>query len=255
MLAPESLARTYDPPKYADPAEQLADYQRVLAYQARNPDHGRTRIGQRFELPPSRVRGWINGGMPDAVRGVKTARDHGWLDATLDSHMGDGFAILAVATYACGGINSNHWPAWNPAHPAIATLVRHALVVLGVGSTTRHAEDAGRPTEIIPGANAAVLGRVLRALGVPRDFSHIASLPDWIFECARGTRQAGGLVFACERTVAHDHSDVLIVQMRQRGPEYRAGVARLMRTLTDEEIRIGETTISIMPAARTQLPL
>jgi len=76
----QALARTYSDREYPDPWEKVLDYRRVQAYAAEHPKHGRTRVGNALDLPPSRVRGWLNDGMPDPVRGIQTAIDHGWLD-------------------------------------------------------------------------------------------------------------------------------------------------------------------------------
>ncbi|WP_277552286.1 hypothetical protein [Halobaculum limi] len=255
MLTPDSLARTYNPESYADPTDQLADFERVREYASHNPDHGRVRVGNTLDLPPSRVRAWINGGKPDAARGVETAREQDWIDTEPNTATGDAFAVLAAATYACGGINANHVPAWTSETSATRLLITHALSTLGVGHRTRHEADSERPTEIVPSEDASVLGRALQAIGVPRDFSQVDSLPTLFGKCSLATQQTCGLVWVIERGAEHTHSDILTLQMPNRGRDFREGVAMLVRTLVGDGVSIGETTISIAPQARARLPL
>jgi len=53
--------------------EKVEDYQRVQKYAAEHQDAGRTAVGNALELPPGRVRGWLDGAKPDPVRGIETA--------------------------------------------------------------------------------------------------------------------------------------------------------------------------------------
>lgn len=56
FLTPSNLAQTYNPPSYPDPADLLNDYDRVMDYASKHPEHGRTRVEKSLGLPPSRVR-------------------------------------------------------------------------------------------------------------------------------------------------------------------------------------------------------
>ena len=253
MLRPESLARTYKPRSYPDPAEQLTDYQRVREYVSKHPDHGRNRVGSALDLPPGRVRGWMKDVKPDAVRGVETARDHGWIDASPESRLGDALAVLTAATYACGSVGKD-WqlPAWNPETGVVESLVVHALDLLGVGHTTRHADDRERPTEIVAARDASILGRSLRALGVPQEFGYVDSLPEWLYDCTTDTRRTLALVWACERAVSHDGKDTLVIQAQSRGEFYRRTVAGLVREIVDGAVNATEQNVVISAeAART----
>lgn len=67
------LARTCTHPSYDDPYDAVLDYQRVQTIAADNPDKGAAAIATIVELPRSRIRPWLDGGMPDPVRAIATA--------------------------------------------------------------------------------------------------------------------------------------------------------------------------------------
>lgn len=255
LVDAKALARTYQPRSYPDPAEQLDDYQRVREYVSKHPDHGRNRVGSALDLPPGRVRSWLDGAKPDAVRAVETARDHAWLDAAPNSSVGDALAVIAAATYACGSIDGHGFiPAWNPETAVVESLVIHVLDVLGVGHTTRHADDPERPTEIVAARDAPVLGRALRALGVPQEFTYVSSLPDWLYDCSTGTRRTCGLVWVCERATSHQGKGTLVIQGQSRGEFYRRTVAALLREIADGPVNATEQNVVISAEAARTLP-
>ncbi|QZX99790.1 hypothetical protein [Halobaculum rubrum] len=252
----QSLARTYNPQSYPDPANLLEDYDRVMEYASKHPDHGRTRVGTALELPPSRVRTWIEGGKPDAVHAVETARELGWLDATLQDAIGDACAVLAAGIYTCGSIDNDRIvPAWNPSTRIARQLIIHGLEVVGTGYSLRHAGESDRPTEIIPATNASVFGRVLVCLGIPQgDFTMVKSLPNWFDQLSTGTRRTLALLWVCERATAQDDKDTLMIQGRYRGEFYRRTVADLIREIVDGAVTATEQNVVISAAAARTLP-
>jgi len=257
LVDAQAFAYTYSPPSYPDPTTLLDDYERVMEYASKHPDHGRTRVGRAVELPPSRVRTWIEGGKPDAVRGVETAREHGWLDATLHGPVGDAFAVLAAGIYTCGSIDSDRIvPAWNPSTKIASHLITHALDVVGTGFRLRHGSATERPTEIIPATDASVFGRILVSLGVPQgDFTMVESLPDWVDQAATSTRQTLALLWICERATVHQHKDTLVIQAKSRGTLYQRTVASLIREIVDGTVTSTDQNVVISAAAARTLPL
>ena len=79
------LARTYNHPSYDDPWEVVEDYQQVQTYTARHPDAGSSAVGQALNLPRGRVRPWLDGAMPDAMRALDTCWTRGWLPDDWDA--------------------------------------------------------------------------------------------------------------------------------------------------------------------------
>lgn len=256
LVDDQELARTYNPPAYPDPATLLDDYDRTIAYASKHPDHGRTRVGRAVDLPPGRVRAWINGSKPDAVHGVETAREHGWLDATLQDPIGDAIAVLAAGIYTCGSIDSDRIvPAWNPSTQITSQLIIHALEVVGTGFARRHEGASKRPTEIVPATDASVFGRVLVSLGVPNeDFSMVESLPDWVEQAADATRRTLALLWVCERATVHENKDTLVIQGQSRGKFYQRTVASLIREIVGGPVNVTEHNVVISAAAARTLP-
>ena len=251
----EALARTYSPPSYSDPTTLLDDYARVMEYASKHPDHGRTRVGKAVELPPGRVRTWINGGKPDAVHGVETARESGWLDATLHDPVGDAIAVLAAGIYTCGSIDTDQFvPAWSPSTVNTGQLMTHALDVVDTGYRRRHAGESERPTEIIPATDASVFGRVLVSLSVPQsDFTMVESLPSWVEQAPTSTRRTLALLWICERATAHQDKATLVIQAKSRGISYRRTVASLVREIVDGTVNVTDQNIVISAAAARTL--
>lgn len=166
------LAWTYSDREYPDPWQKVLDYRRVRAYAADHPEHGRTRVGNALDRPPERVRGRLDGGMPDPVRGIQTAIDHGWLDpgaATLDPGAATTAAFVAHLTHliAGGSINDRFVPAITVDDSVTIGEARSGFNSLNVDILTRNAEVDNRATEAIPAADASVFGRCLVAIGAP----------------------------------------------------------------------------------------
>ena len=80
MLAtPPELARTYDLPSYIDPWDLIRDYQRVIEYTGANPNKGSTAVANALNHLRLCIRPWLDGSVPDAVRGIQFAERKDWL--------------------------------------------------------------------------------------------------------------------------------------------------------------------------------
>lgn len=228
-----------------------------MEYASKHPDHGRIRVGKAVDIPPSRVRAWINGSKPNAVRGVETAREHGWLDTTLHDAIGDAIAVLAAGIYTCGSIDSGRLvPAWNPSTQIASQLITHALGTVETGGKLRHDDTTTRTTEIIPATDASIFGRVLVSLGVPHgDFTMVESLPDWVEQASNATRQTLALLWVCERATVHENKDTLVIQGQSRGEFYQQAVATLIREIVGGPVNVTGQNVVISAAAARTLPI
>lgn len=252
MLSAADLARTYDTPGYADPAEVLDDYQRVLEYTAEHPAHGRVRVGNALDLPPGRVRGWMNDRIPDAVRGVQFAEKRGWIDTQPDEEIGQALCILLMGIFACGSITDHYEPLWAVSKPESDSLLWQSLRRLGLETRRNHVEDE-RPTELVPSEGATILGRALLALGAPmgdKTAESVPPLPDFILEAGEKTRRQCAEVLLHERGTAFEDKDTLQIQSRNRSREYKDSIAKLFRSLTDANISVGTNVVVSAEAAR-----
>lgn len=74
----------------------------MIEFKATHPDAGRTYVGRALDLPPERVRGWINDGISDPVRGLNTAINNHWI--TPDHNRFRALNTLVAWIYSGGSI-------------------------------------------------------------------------------------------------------------------------------------------------------
>ncbi|WP_435064866.1 hypothetical protein [Halobaculum sp. EA56] len=256
IVSETDLARTYNHPSYADAADVVADYERVQRYASHHPDHGRTRVGSALDLPPSRVRGWLGDGKPDAVRGIEAAREYGWFDIAPASQAGSNFAVAVAGIYTCGGISAGTYgPSWNPSTPEVRTRLEDALGHLGVGVTTRHERDPDRPTEVVPERDAVLFGRVLAGAGVHVGHaSSVGPLPEWIESLPEATKALLGRIWIHERATKDPERTTVKLQMRSRTRSFKEHVAALVEHATGGSVTVTEQNIIIPAATAEQSP-
>jgi hypothetical protein len=254
MFSDEELARTYDPVGYTDAVEQVTDYNNVQRYVGQHPDAGRVRVGNAFDLPPERVRGWMNDKRPDTVRGIGTARQHGWLDLDPDTNQGRRFAELAVGVIASGSIQQGNWQvAWAPETAEADHRLWRALDEHGVSPRRRHADDRDRPTELLPGVDGSVLARCLHTAGAPVGDTNersLTALPDWLLDADEQTRQRCAVLVLLERAMTQQSKDTVQFRGQNRSLAYRRSLARLFRSLVDGEVSVGENVVLSADAVR-----
>jgi len=61
------------------------------------------RVGNALDLPNERIRGWLEDMIPDPVRAINTAIDHGWLDPDPDSETAAALVELLARTSSRAG--------------------------------------------------------------------------------------------------------------------------------------------------------
>lgn len=251
----KSLARTYSDRVYADPWEKVLDYRRVQQYAAKHPDAGRTRVGNVLELPPSRVRGWLNGGQPDPVRGISTALEHGWLDLKPDSEMTAALLRLAAHILSGGSIDTRYVPTLTPGGPYTVTDLEAVFHAVGVETFTRNADVSGRATEVVASDGGTVLGRCLVTMGVPHGSKRdIATLPPALAVVPDAVRREFVIIMLHHRGVRYEQKATISIN-EQRAPAYRDSLAALIRGVTGEHATAGERGVVVSAAAVRELGL
>ena len=252
------LARTYSDREYPDPWQKVLDYRRVRAYAADHPEHGRTRVGNALDLPSGRVRGWLNGGMPDPVRGIQTAIDHGWLDpgaATLDPGAATtaAFVDLLAHVLAGGSINGRFVPAITVDESVTIDEVRSAFKAVNVDILTRNAEVDNRATEAIPAADASVLGRCLVAIGAPVGAkAGLDSFPQIVWEVPNPVRESFARIYVAHRALTYETKDTRTIQ-EDRSRAYLDDLRDVLADVTDEPVSVGDGRVTISAAAARRL--
>ncbi|WP_049982015.1 hypothetical protein [Halorubrum sp. BV1] len=247
----QALARTYSDREYSDPWQKVLDYCRVREYAAEHPDHGRTRVGNALDLPPSRVRGWLDGGMPDPVRGIQTAIDHGWLDP--DETTTAAFVDLLAHVLAGGSINDTFVPAITVDDSVTTDEVRAVFEALGVDVLTRNAEVDNRATEVVPAADASVLGRCLVAIGAPVGKKvGLDSFPQIVWDAPKPVRESFARIYVSHRALTYETKDTRVIQ-EDRSRAYLCDLRDVVAEVTGEPVSVGDGRVTVSAAAARRL--
>lgn len=250
-----SLARTYSDRVYPDPWEKVKDYQRVQAYAAEHPNAGRTRVGNVLELPPSRIRGWLNGGQPDPVRGINTAIEYGWLDPEPDSDMASALVELLAHILAAGSINEMFVPAVSPGRRVDRDAIKEAFAAVGLDSQHRHADSDSRATEIFPVKDASVLGRCLVAMGAPQGpKTNLDAVPAVVWESPSAVRRRFVEYYVAHRGIYFETKATTRIQ-EDRPKSYFIDLHKLINECVAGNVSRGEKGLTISADAARELGL
>lgn len=242
---PQALARTYSDREYPDPWEKVLDYRRVQEYATEHPNHGRIRVGNTLDLPPGRVRGWLNGGMPDPVRGIQTAIDHGWLDPDPDGDMAAALVKLLAHVLAGGSINDVFVPAVSSGRRIDSTVISDAFEAVGVDARTRHSNSNSRATELYPATGASVLGRCLAAMGAPKGSkTGLSALPAVVWKSPAETRRQFVEIYVAHRGAYFEGKATTRIQ-EERPESYLEDLYRLISESVTGEVSISPAGLTI----------
>jgi hypothetical protein len=243
---PQALARTYTDRVYPDPWEKVLDYRRVQEYAAEHPKAGRVRVGRALELPASRVRGWLDDGIPDPVRAINTAIDYGWLEPEPDSDVAADLVDL-LAHVLAGGSISKKWftPAVAPGRRVDLNEIRHAFERVGVETTTRNADADSRATEIVPKEDASVLGRCLVTMGAAHgDKTTLERLPPVVWEVPAPVRRSFAQIYVRHRGLNYEDKSTKRIQVN-RPASFIQDLRRLLDDVVDGSVTVDDAGITI----------
>jgi len=248
-----SIARTYSDRVYPDPWEKVEDYQRVQAYAAEHPNSGRTAVGNALELPPSRVRGWLNGGQPDPVRGIQTASANGWIEPDCD--MAGALVELLAHVLAGGGINETFVPAISTGRRVDHATIEAAFAAVGVETYQRHADSDGRATELYPTTDASVLGRCLVAMGAPHGVkTGLDAVPAVVWESPESIRRQFVETYVAHRGVHFETKATTRIQ-EERPASYLKDLHDLIGGCVEGNVSRGDRALTISADAARELGL
>jgi len=252
----QTLARTYSDREYPDPWEKVLDYRRVREYASDHPKHGRTRVGNALDLPPGRIRGWLNDGVPDPVRGMHTAIDYGWLDPGPDSNIAAGLVDLLAHILAGGSITNRTFV------PAVATGQRVGLDEIeaafgrvGVETTVRHETTESRATEVIPAVDGSVLGRCLVTMGAPTgEKVNLDSFPSVVWDVPESVQRSFARIYIDHRARIYPEKRTMVIQ-EERSRSYLEGLREFLSTVTDESVTLGDRNVTVSADAVRELDI
>ncbi|ELY42558.1 hypothetical protein [Natronorubrum sulfidifaciens] len=258
VIDERDLARTYDGGAYSDPWAAVLDYQAVLRYASQHPDKGSYAISNALEFPRGRVRGWTDGGKPDAARGIEIARDYGWLDATMQDGTFLALNTLVANVFSGGSIAIETFtPSFALNHRDHRSHVIDALEGVGVEHEFYHEDDDSRSTEVRPTVAGSVLGRTLAVLGAPvgpkarlEDFT----LPWYLDEAPFEVREMFVLAYLANRAI-HQRTKETVQIQEERDKSYRDELAALIEDVAKEPVTSGERMVTISADAARSLGL
>ncbi|OYR80254.1 hypothetical protein DJ71_15270 [Halorubrum sp. E3] len=250
----QTLARTYSDRVYSDPWEKVLDYRRVLDYAAEHPNAGRVRVGNALDLPNERVRGWLKDMVPDPLRAINTAIDHGWLDPDPDGETAAALVELLAHVLAGGSITAkNHVPAVTPGKRVDAAEIRRSFERVGVETKSRNKDSPGRAIEIVPTCDGTVLGRCLATMGVPTGVkTTIDRLPAVVWDVPRPVRRSFAQIYIRHRGLNYKKKSTTRVQV-DRPSSFIEELQDVLADVLDERVTVSDTGITISADAAREL--
>lgn len=249
----QALARTYSDRVYPDPWKKVEDYQHVQAYSAEHPTAGRTAVGRALDLPPGRVRGWIDGGKPDPVRGINIANGYDWIEP--DDKMTGALIELLAHILAGGSINENFVPAISTGRRVDRSMIVTAFEAAGVGAKSRHADSDRRATEVYPTPDASVLGRCLVTMGAPQgEKTALDAVPSIVWNSPEPLRRRFVECYVRHRG-AHFETKATTRIQEERPASYLTDLYKLINESVSNQVSHGRRGITISADAARELDL
>lgn len=252
FVTERELAETFDGGSYVDAYEAVTQYREATRYASRkNVKSGAT--ASALDLPRGRLRTWIDdGGAPDAINCIETARSHGWLNVTYDDRQFDALNALVANVFSGGSIGlENYRPSFALNQRGEESQVIDALELAGVDYTLvtdRHQ----RADEARPSTDGTTLGRVLTTLGAPRGpkAHQDLTLPAYLEGAPQRVRRL--FVVAYLENRGHVHKN--IVKFREeRSDRYLSSLADLIADVADGEVTRSEKNVMLSREATDNL--
>jgi hypothetical protein len=257
LIPPDAFARTYDPPNVTDPWHVVIDYQQVHQYANGHPNKGSQAVATALDMNRNRIRPWLDGGAPDAVRGLAVAHDRGWLDADRAGPIAEALVTLIAGVLAAGSISARDYrPRFAIDDELVTTRLEGALDTLGVGHQRVERDDPSRADELIPREHATVVGRTLAVLGCPtgpKTERTVRTIPELVYATPT-TRARFVDVYVRSRATGRDDSATHVLQ-EDRPAGYRRALAELIADVTGEAATPSGDVIVISAGAARALGL
>ena len=250
----EALARIYSDRICPDPWEKVLDYRRVREYAAAHPSAGRVRVGNALDLPNERVRGWLEGTVPDPVRAIDAAIDRGWLDPDPEGEAAAALVALIAHVLAGGSVSAESYvPAVTPGERVDAVEIRRAFERVDVETTRRNADAAGRATEVVPTRDGTVLGRCLVTTGVPTGAkTSLDRLPAVVWDVPRPVRRSFARTYVRHRGLNYAGKSTTRIQVDRPG-SFVADLRDLLAAVLDGRVTASDAGVTVSAAAAREL--
>jgi len=244
LPTPPAVARTYTPGGYADPYDAVVDYQ-TYDCEFRDSTLGSTAISRRMAVPRGRIRSWERGSQPDAVHGLAVAREHGWLNCSVDSEPFAALNRLVASVFSGGSVSEAFEPAFLTPTESVEHQLRSDLSAIGAGCQQIDSNSADhidlRPTE-----HKAVLGRILVALGAPQGLKTESAerLPAYLEWVVPEIRREFVRIYLLNRATDRDGKHYLQISER-RPDDYLVSLAELVHAVSGVDVQVSDRSIRV----------
>lgn len=256
----EAIADKYGTTSETSPWELCQQYQACLEYTAEHPNAGRTRVSKNVAddpVPPSRVRVWMDGGMPDAMRGIQACETRGWLDLSWDGATLHNLAIVTAWVFSGGSITSQFEPYLSVPDTASKDTAVELLTQLDTAPNIIRTDDTGRATEARPTAAVAPLGRLLVSLGAPtgrKNSENTLSLPPWLGDAPHAVRLAFARTYVSNRASVREDRPATPIQMTEvRSLGFRRKLCAFLDDVAGANVTTGDSQTTYLNPAGAAL--
>ncbi|WP_157969521.1 hypothetical protein [Haloplanus rubicundus] len=208
FVSEKELAKTYDPEQGWETVTQFREAKQL---RTEEPDIARAEIARRVGRKPSAVRGWlVEGKTPQVVKGLRVARERGWLNIESTSERFRAFNQLVAWVFAGGGLaNEVFVPVFSvDDHVSLAAL-HQLLQWANIPYQVRNPKESHHALEVKPCEDASVCGRVLDVLGAPRGVKahqESLSLPSYLNAVSKEHQRDFARVYVLNRAKDLDSS-------------------------------------------------
>lgn len=200
-LATAALHGTFTPPTDRAVASTFRrtdtprGYRYHQCYQAAHERDGVREVARDLGLPASTIQGWRRGSKPSVTNALERADTYGWLTPPVESETSLALTALVTWLLARGTLRETYYPVFIANQPAQRERFETIASTLDLSYSVRHADAEDMPTELRPSDAGAALGRVLYALGVPRqgEPQSTALLPPYVYHHPRHAQQVADI--------------------------------------------------------------
>ncbi|MFP9192977.1 hypothetical protein ACLI4Q_15155 [Natrialbaceae archaeon A-CW1-1] len=252
FVTERDLARTFDGGAHEDAFEIMEQFREATRYASKhNVKSGAT--ASALDLPRGRLRTWIDdGGAPDVVNAINSARQKGWLNVTYDDRKFTELNTLVANIFSGGSIAEQHYqPSFALNRRGEDSRVIDTLELADVDYQLVFGRP-GRADEARPTNGGTVLGRVLVTLGAPIGVKahQTLSLPEYLEGAPEDVRR---LFVSCYlENRGHRHGSIL--KFREERPRaYLDELAALIEDVAGGSVTVSEKNVHISKVATENL--
>ncbi len=240
----DAFINTYQPPGEADAATLVRQYETVRAHMAEHPTQQSAAVATALDLSRGRIRSWVDDdGRPDAMRGLETLTEHGWLHHEWTDRSLAALTGLCAWVVAGGTIVTTDWQAAFSVADGTAGDLTRLGEALGLDWRQRHTDDERSGTEWLPRRHGSVLARLLAVLGAPVEQAGPPALPPWLVaeDCPRALRLDAARIIVRQRGTVRADRPATPIQLKI-GDGRSDAIRRLLQTVAPPqgEIRADE---------------